>query len=83
MQVRRAGLILHLSEHHGDACPGGAVTVLTQGVEELARELNEKKYDYGHPAIQDEPWGRRLTVHDPFGNRIHFTAPKPDSKMLL
>ena len=26
MQIHRDGLILHLSEHHGDATPGSAVT---------------------------------------------------------
>ena len=27
LQVSRAGLVLHLSEHHGDACPGSTVFV--------------------------------------------------------
>lgn len=27
LQVSRDGLILHLSEHHGDCCPGAALRV--------------------------------------------------------
>src|SRR5438046_5182229 len=38
LQVSRAGLVLHLSEHHGDACPGSTVFVWMTGIEEFHRE---------------------------------------------
>ena len=31
IQISRDGLLLHLSEHHGDACPGSTVTVQVTG----------------------------------------------------
>ena len=34
VQVSRAGCVLHLSEHHGDCCPGSTVFVRVTGVEE-------------------------------------------------
>jgi catechol 2,3-dioxygenase-like lactoylglutathione lyase family enzyme len=30
-QISSDGLLLHLSEHHGDACPGSTVTVQVTG----------------------------------------------------
>jgi catechol 2,3-dioxygenase-like lactoylglutathione lyase family enzyme len=41
MQVSRAGLTLHLSEHYGDGTPGSAVYVQMEGVEEFHRELTK------------------------------------------
>ena len=72
MGVSRAGLALHLSEHHGDATPGSAVFVWMSGVDELHAELAGKRYGYNRPGVQDQPWGRVLSVTDPFANRIHF-----------
>ena len=43
-RVSRGGLVLHLSEHHGDGCPGARVRVATRGVEALHRELAGKRY---------------------------------------
>ena len=37
MQVSRAGLVLHLSEHHGDGSPGANIRITTQGLEALSR----------------------------------------------
>lgn len=72
--IERAGLELHLSEHHGDASPGAHVRVETTGLDALHAELSAKRYRYGRPGIEEQPWGaRELTVHDPFGNRITFS----------
>ena len=73
MGVTRAGLTLHLSEHHGDASPGSTVYVPMLGVHALHKELNDKQYGYGRPGLERQPWGDVLTVHDPFGNRIRFS----------
>lgn len=73
MQVSRAGLRLHLSEHHGDACPGSTVFVRMHGIAVLHRELEAKSYRYLRPGIEHAPWkARLLEVTDPFGNRIRF-----------
>lgn len=74
MGLRRGELELHLSEHHGDGSPGANVRVEVAGIDALHAELAAKRYGYGRPGIQEQPWGmRELTVHDPFGNRITFT----------
>jgi catechol 2,3-dioxygenase-like lactoylglutathione lyase family enzyme len=73
MQVSRGALVLHLSEHHGDASPGAGVLVRTQGLDELHSELTAKGYRYMRPGIEPTPWGARLIeVVDPFGNRLRF-----------
>jgi len=76
-QIARSDLILHLSEHHGDASPGATVNVRMMGIDAYRAELIGKNYGYGRPGIEDQPWGmREMTVHDPFGNRIRFMEPK-------
>jgi len=75
-QVSRASVILHLSEHHGDASPGSAVMIQMQGIADYNRELLAKDYRYFKPGIEDEPWGARvMKVTDPFGNRLLFSEP--------
>ncbi|WP_267903826.1 glyoxalase superfamily protein [Sphingomonas sp. EC-HK361] len=72
MEVARAGLTLHLSEHHGDASPGSTVFVWMQGITDFQRELIDRHYGYGRPGLNPAPWGTEMVVHDPFGNRIRF-----------
>ena len=73
MQVSRANLSIHLSEHHGDGTPGSLVYVYMKGVEALHRELNDKKYKHNHPPLQQQEWGMlEMAVVDPFNNRIVF-----------
>jgi catechol 2,3-dioxygenase-like lactoylglutathione lyase family enzyme len=72
MAVARAGLELHLTEHHGDACPGATVFVWTTGLRALHAELAAMGYRYGRPGLEALPWGEQVEVHDPFGNRIRF-----------
>lgn len=72
MGIERAGLVLHLSEHHGDAAPGSTVYVPMTGVRAYQAELIGRNYGYGRPGVEEQPWGDVLQVHDPFGNRIRF-----------
>lgn len=72
MAVERAGLELHLSEHHGDASPGSTAFVWMEGIRAFHAELTAKAYGYGRPGIERLPWGEQMQVHDPFGNRIRF-----------
>lgn len=75
-QVSRAGLALHLSEHHGDACPGAAVMIMMQGIDAFHREITATDYRYAKPGLEEEAWGARtIKVTDPFGNRLTFAEP--------
>lgn len=75
MQVSKDQCVLHLSEHHGDCCPGAAVRIETSEIDTFHAELTSKQFKYDRPAIKDMPWGTRdLSVRDPFGNRLTFTS---------
>ena len=83
-QVSRGDLILHLSEHHGDGCPGARLRIMMRGVEALHGEISAKNYHYMRPGLKTTPWGTLETgVIDPFGNHIQFCerieepAPRP------
>ncbi|NMM44379.1 VOC family protein [Rhodospirillaceae bacterium KN72] len=71
-QVSRSGLTLHISEHHGDATPGATVFVTMTGIEDYHRELHAKSYANLRPGIQNQPWGREMTLTDPFQNRLRL-----------
>lgn len=80
MQVSRGGLVFHLTEHHGDACPGSAVFVDIDGIDGLSAELASRNYPYLNPAVEDAPWGARvMRLLDPFGNRILFNEYRPEA----
>lgn len=73
MQISRGALVLHLSEHHGDACPGSTVYVRMRGVRDFHREISGKVYRYLRPDVEKRDWAEaEMTVIDPFGNRIRF-----------
>ena len=76
MQVSRAGLTLHLSEHHGDGSPGAVVFAPMTGVEAFHAEISAKGYGHMRPGLEDAPWGREMQVWDPSGNRIRFCERK-------
>lgn len=71
-QVSRGGLRLHLSEHAGDASPGGNMCVYMTGIRAFQQELSGKNYRYMKPGIEDEGSRLEVTVIDPFHNRIRF-----------
>jgi uncharacterized glyoxalase superfamily protein PhnB len=73
MQVSRGGMALHLSEHHGDACPGSTIFARVTDLDDFHREITAKGYGYLRPGIEDAFYGARcMTVIDPFGNQIRF-----------
>lgn len=75
LQVSRGDCVLHLSEHHGDCCPGAALRIEVDDVDALHAELAAKEYGYARPGVEDAPWGsREMTIKDPFGNRLVFTG---------
>ncbi|WP_088834874.1 glyoxalase superfamily protein [Paenibacillus tyrfis] len=73
MQISLGACTLHLSEHHGDCCPGAAVRIEAENLEAFHAELGAKDYKYAKPGLETTPWDtRELTVTDPFGNRLIF-----------
>jgi uncharacterized glyoxalase superfamily protein PhnB len=73
MQVSRDGLVLHLTEHHGDCCPGSTVFVWMNGIEDFHQEISSKNYGYIRPGIENTFYESKcVQVSDPFGNRIRF-----------
>jgi uncharacterized glyoxalase superfamily protein PhnB len=75
LQISRDGCVLHLSEHHGDCSPGAAVRIEASDLDDFHAELASKHYKYARPGIESTPWGTRdMSVKDPFGNRLTFTA---------
>lgn len=79
-QISRAGLRLHLSEHHGDASPGSTVFIWMRGIHDYHRELAAKDYRYYKPQVEDVPWDAwMMQVTDPFGNRLRFNEPTDPS----
>ena len=76
LQVSRGGLILHLSEHHGDCTPGGKAMVNVDDVEAYHSELRSRQNPYMNPGVETMPWNAKvMTVTDPFGNRLCFNQP--------
>lgn len=75
MQVSRDACVLHLSEHYGDGSPGAAMRIETSELDAFHAELGSKQYRYARPGIEEMPWGTRdMSLQDPFGNRLTFTA---------
>jgi hypothetical protein len=63
------GARLFLSEHTGDATPGGLVYLRIGDLEAIAHEFGSE--------IIEQPWGRDIHLVDPDGNRLRIgdTAP--------
>jgi uncharacterized glyoxalase superfamily protein PhnB len=75
MQVSRADCVLHLTEHHGDCCPGAAMRIAAEDIDAFHAELAAKHYTFARAEIVQTPWDTRdLSVCDPFGNRLTFTT---------
>ena len=76
LQISRDGAVLRLSEHYGDGSPGANVSIETDDVAALHRELHSRPNPNMNPGIEDTPWNSKLLgVVDPFGNRINFDQP--------
>ena len=80
MQVSRANCVLHLTEHHGDSCPGSTVYAEMTGLEDFHREISAKGYGYLRPGVERTFYGTKcMEVIDPFGNRIRFNENLPET----
>jgi len=69
---------IHLSEHHGDASPGGNLRIPHPDVHAYSKALNAKAYQNARPGVQRQPYGfDDMSIADPFGNRLTFCTPIP------
>lgn len=77
MQVSLQGVVLHLSEHHGDCTPGARIHIEDfAGLKEYHKQLIDKNYKYYRPGLEKASWNSKaltMEVGDPFGNRLTFT----------
>ncbi len=74
-EVSRDDVTIHLTEHHGDCCPGATVRIMTDNLAGFHEELSERDYGFARPQVDDTPWGsKEMSVTDPFGNRLTFVA---------
>ncbi len=77
MQVSKEACVLHLSEHHGDCCPGAALRIATGDVAAYQQRLAAANYRHARPGLEEAPWGSlEMRVTDPFGNRLTFFSEK-------
>ena len=77
-QVSLGEILLHLSEHRGDAAVGAAVKLHTNEIEDYVGQLVAKELPPGVPeqnlGVAEQPWGSLdMLLVDPFGNRLIFT----------
>lgn len=83
MQISMGNLVLHLSEHYGDACPGSTVFVRVTGLREYHAELKARDYGYLRPGLE-ETFHQSIGVQliDPFGNRLRLDEALPKSQVV-
>ena len=74
-QVSRDGIVLHLSEHHGDATPGSAVRLRVADVIGLQQHLLNSEIYPLRIGVETQEWGVELSIPDPFGNTLTFHTP--------
>lgn len=71
-QISRGDLVLHLSEHAGDATPGATLCAYMTSIRAFQAALLAQDYRYMKPGLQMQEGRLECTVTDPFGNRIRF-----------
>ena len=73
LRVSKDNCVLHLSGHHGDACPGASVRIAITELDAYHAALTAKRYKHARPEITSQFWGRDMRIIDPFGNRLTFS----------
>jgi catechol 2,3-dioxygenase-like lactoylglutathione lyase family enzyme len=63
---RKGEARIFLSEHTGDARPGGLILLEVREIEPVAVEFDVE--------IVEQPWGREVHLVDPDGNRLRVSA---------
>ena len=67
MSVARGDVRLYLSEHTGDAPPGGLVHMYVNNIDSVSSE-------FGVPVDEEGLAGRECDLEDPDGNRLRVAA---------
>lgn len=79
MQISLQGIVIHLTEHHGDCCPGARSHINDfENLKAYHKTLLAKDYKYNRPGLEPtfyDPHTLCMEVVDPFGNRLTFTGP--------
>jgi mannose-6-phosphate isomerase-like protein (cupin superfamily) len=77
--IARDHVWLHLSEHPGDAKPGGIAYLWVEDVGSIAADFEVE--------VDDNPWGRDIELRDPDGNRLrvgsHPRTTDPEGKVSI
>ena len=77
-QVSRGDIVLHLSGHQSDGCPGAKARAEILGLPAYHHQLLHKNHTYSRPGLSAANWNERvleMEVVDPFGNRLVFCEP--------
>ena len=73
MQISKGNWYIHLSEHHGDCCPGSAIMLEMKDVQKYQEELLAKKDKNSRPSFEKTEWNTiEMSISDPFGNKLIF-----------
>jgi hypothetical protein len=62
--LERDGVLLHLSEHTGDAKGPGLVYLFVDDMDTIAAEFGVD--------VEEQPWAREIKLTDPDGNRLRI-----------
>lgn len=74
-QISRDGIVLHLSEHHGDGSPGARVWIPLDDARALYDEIAAVPFELLHqrPGFEtDGPGDPGFAIVDPFHNKLVF-----------
>ncbi|MBB5645233.1 glyoxalase superfamily protein [Pedobacter cryoconitis] len=78
MQVSMQGILLHLTEHHGDCTPGARAYIADfENLKDFHQLLLAKDYKFNRPGLEKQSWNDQvdyMEVIDPFGNRLSFNG---------
>lgn len=83
IQVLRDGIVLHLSEHHGDSTPGFKAFVTIDDARAYYREVSFRNYKFNRPGLEMAPWDAPcFEVIDPFVNKLLITEVGRKRKLI-
>lgn len=78
MQISLNGIVLHLTEHHGDCSPGARAYIAKfENLKDFHKQLLSKPYKFNRPGLEKTLWKPKnlcMDVIDPFGNRLSFNS---------
>lgn len=78
LQVSRGDLVLHLTEHEGDAEPGMTILISVNEIDELYAEL-KSRLSTNKLLLLTSNKKHVLQIDDPFGNHMRFVSRTPRS----